>query len=271
MKAPARSSITSWSASWPADAAPLAGVRSAGPAINLPGPLAAARLGALGAAVVAVVLPEGDPLAAASPAWYAALHAGQTILCLDLKGPPIAPGCMTPLATSDLLITASRPAALARLGLAWPALHARYPGLGQVAIVGHPARHADRPGHDLTYQAEAGLLTPPTLPPALLADFAGAEEAVSAAWPYCWPRRGAGQPLRRGGAGGRRQIVCRPAALRVDRAGRPAGRRPARLRPVPDAGTAGWPWPRWNPPSSTGWRGHSICQPSPMRPWQQPS
>jgi crotonobetainyl-CoA:carnitine CoA-transferase CaiB-like acyl-CoA transferase len=36
-------------------------------------------------------------------------------------------------------------------------------------------------GHDLTYQAEIGLVTPPALPPTLVADLGGAQQAVIAA------------------------------------------------------------------------------------------
>ena len=160
---------------------PLAGVRGLLLAVNLPGPLAAARLHALGAAITKIEPPEGDPLAAACPAWYAALHAGHTVERLNLKKAADRVRLDSLLATSDLLITALRPAALARLELDWATLHARYPDLSQVAILGYPGPAADRPGHDLTYQAELGLLQPPHLPRALLADCAGAEQAVSAA------------------------------------------------------------------------------------------
>ncbi len=47
-----------------------------------------------------------------------------------------------------------------------------------MAIVGYPGAAADDSGHDLTYQAAAGLLDPPHLPRALVADFAGADAAV---------------------------------------------------------------------------------------------
>jgi crotonobetainyl-CoA:carnitine CoA-transferase CaiB-like acyl-CoA transferase len=63
----------------------------------------------------------------------------------------------------------------------WPELHARYPNLSQVAIVGHAPPHEDRAGHDLTYQAEFGLLDPPHLPRALIADWGGALEVVTTA------------------------------------------------------------------------------------------
>ena len=181
MRAPARSSTTSWSANWPADTLPLAGVRVLLLAVNLPGPLAAARLRELGAAITKIEPPEGDPLAPACPDWYATLHEGVVVERLHLKDAPARARLDALLAASDLLITALRPAALARLGLAWPALHGRYPGLCQVAILGYSGPAADHPGHDLTYQAELGLLDPPHLPRALLADCAGAEQAVSAA------------------------------------------------------------------------------------------
>jgi crotonobetainyl-CoA:carnitine CoA-transferase CaiB-like acyl-CoA transferase len=50
-----------------------------------------------------------------------------------------------------------------------------------VAIVGYDAPKAETPGHDLTYQAECGLLTPPHLPRACIADWAGSQEVVVAA------------------------------------------------------------------------------------------
>ena len=68
------------------------------------------------------------------------------------------------------------PSALARLGLEWGSLHARFPRLCYVAIVGYLPPHENVPGHDLTYQAAYGMLTPPHLPRVLVADMAGAHE-----------------------------------------------------------------------------------------------
>ena len=182
---------------WPADTGPLAGLRVLSLAGNIPGPLAVARLHALGAAVCKVEPPGGDALAAACPAWYAALHAGQEVIRLNLKDRADRAQLDPLLAAADLLITASRPAGIARLGLAWDDLHAAYPDLCQVAIVGHAAPAADRPGHDLTYQAAAGLLVPPALPRVLLADLAGAERAVAVALALLLARqRGQGSGYR---------------------------------------------------------------------------
>ncbi len=150
-------------------------------ALNVPGPVAAARLAGLGATVTKVEPPGGDPLATVSPTWYRALHEGLAVQQIDLKTPEGRAALEPLLAAADLLLTANRPAALARLGLDWPALHARFPRLTQVAIVGQPSPRADLPGHDLTYVAAAGLVDPPRLPRTLVADLAGAERAIAAA------------------------------------------------------------------------------------------
>jgi crotonobetainyl-CoA:carnitine CoA-transferase CaiB-like acyl-CoA transferase len=160
---------------------PLDNIRILSLAVNLPGPVAAAGLLRLGAAVVKVEPPDGDPLEAARPGWYRALHQGQQVLRLDLKDAADRARLHDHLAAADLFLTAVRPAALRRLGLSWAELQPRYPRLLHVGIVGHPAPDEDRPGHDLTYQARLGLLTPPHLPRVLVADWAGAHAVVTAA------------------------------------------------------------------------------------------
>jgi crotonobetainyl-CoA:carnitine CoA-transferase CaiB-like acyl-CoA transferase len=160
---------------------PLQDLRVLTLATNLPGPVAVAQLHRLGAAVAKVEPPQGDALAHARPEWYRALHEGQEIRRLNLKDPADRSQLEPFLAVADLLITATRPAALERLGLSWPELHGRYSKLCQVAIVGFPAPHDEVPGHDLTYQARVGLLTPPQLPRTCIADLAGAQEVVQAA------------------------------------------------------------------------------------------
>jgi crotonobetainyl-CoA:carnitine CoA-transferase CaiB-like acyl-CoA transferase len=150
-------------------------------AVNLPGPVAVARLRQLGAMVVKIEPPAGDPLAHVRPRWYELLHQGQTIVRIDLKADDGRKQLDQWLGQSDLLVTATRPAALRRLGLDWTTLHARDPRLCQVAIVGYPPPNEDVPGHDLTYQARAGLVEPPSLPRTCLADLAGAQQVVCAA------------------------------------------------------------------------------------------
>jgi alpha-methylacyl-CoA racemase len=172
---------------------PLDGLRAVNLGINLPAPAAAARLAELGAAVTKVEPPAGDPIQATSPAWYAELTRGQAILRLDLKADADRRRLADLLDEADLLLTSTRPAALARLGLGPAEVGDRHPRLAYVAIVGYPRPREDLPGHDLTYLAPLGLLSPPALPRTLIADLAGAERAVSAAIGLLLQReRGAG-------------------------------------------------------------------------------
>jgi alpha-methylacyl-CoA racemase len=161
--------------------APLGGMKVVSLAVNVPGPAAASRLREFGAEVVKIEPPGGDPLASSNPAWHTAMANGQKIVALDLKNEGDFGKLSSLLEDSDLLLTSSRPASLARLGLSPEELREKYPRLSYVAIVGYPSPRENEPGHDLTYLAGWGLLTPPDLPRTLLADLAGAERAASAA------------------------------------------------------------------------------------------
>jgi alpha-methylacyl-CoA racemase len=160
---------------------PLSGVHIVSTAINVPGPVAAARLCAMGARVTKVEPPSGDPLKPFSAEWYASLTRGQMVVALDLKAADDRRRFHDLLRTADVLLTATRPAALARLGLPWDILHAQFPRLCHVGIIGYPPPDDNEAGHDLTYQARLGLVRPPQMPVTLLADLAGAERAVTMA------------------------------------------------------------------------------------------
>lgn len=175
---------------------PLAGIAVVSLAVNLPGPLAAARLVELGAAVTKVEPPAGDPLAAAAPDWYARLVEHQNVLTLDLKDTGDRAKLDELLGDTDLLITSMRPSALARLGLARP--HETFPRLSLIDIVGYDGERAEIAGHDLNYQAVHGTLTPPHMPKVPIADMLGAERAVTTAVAALLQaaKTGKGQPHR---------------------------------------------------------------------------
>lgn len=160
--------------------APLEGLRVVAATTNVPGPIAAARLAELGGSVWKVEPLRGDPLEEAAPQWYARLHERVDVTRLNLSEPRDRDMLQERIAAADVLLTAMRTRALERAGLASETLSRRYPALVQVAIVGESAPHRDRAGHDLTYQARAGLLAPPAMPRTLIGDLAAAERAVSA-------------------------------------------------------------------------------------------
>jgi crotonobetainyl-CoA:carnitine CoA-transferase CaiB-like acyl-CoA transferase len=107
------------------------------------------------------------------PDAYAAMHLGVRCVVADLKAPAGQRALHRELAKADILLTSFRPSGLSKLGLSWKALHALYPGLTQVAIVGAPGERAEEPGHDLTYLAENGLVPGLDLPASLYADMGG--------------------------------------------------------------------------------------------------
>lgn len=161
--------------------APLHGLRILSLALNLPGPAALMRCRRMGATCTKIEPPSGDPMGHYNPAAYAQLHEGVKVLAADLKAPQGQDALHRELARTDVLLTSFRPAALLKLGLGWKELHARYPALSQVAIVGASGDRADEPGHDLTYLAENGLVPGLELPATLYADMGGslmASEAV---------------------------------------------------------------------------------------------
>lgn len=163
---------------------PLEGVRILSLALNLPGPAALQRLRQLGARCTKVEPPGGDPMQGYCAAAYAVLQRGVRTVALDLKTTAGQRRLAQRLARTDVLLTSFRPSALARLGLDPSTLAQRHRRLCVVRIVGGAGARAEDAGHDLTYQAEAGLIDGLALPPSLLADMAGAllaSEAVLAA------------------------------------------------------------------------------------------
>jgi crotonobetainyl-CoA:carnitine CoA-transferase CaiB-like acyl-CoA transferase len=116
-----------------------------------------------------------------NPAAYATLHQGIRVMQADLKTAKGQAQLHKVLPRTDVLLTSFRPSALDKLGLGWSSLKKLYPTLSMVAIVGAPGLRAEEPGHDLTYMAEAGLVTGMDTPPSLYADMGGslmASEAV---------------------------------------------------------------------------------------------
>jgi crotonobetainyl-CoA:carnitine CoA-transferase CaiB-like acyl-CoA transferase len=166
-------------------ARPLRATRILSLALNLPGPAALMRLRAMGASCTKLEPPaptgrSGDPMQSYNPNAYATLHAGVKVIYANLKTDEGQSKLHQALVNTDILLTSFRPSALKKLGLGWRALHAAYPALAMVCIVGAGGERAEEPGHDLTYLAEAGLVDGLNLPPTLYADMGGALMASEA-------------------------------------------------------------------------------------------
>jgi alpha-methylacyl-CoA racemase len=145
---------------------------------NVPGPVAVSRAVSTGAQAIKIEPPWGDPLEGLCKPWYDVLHANVRITRLDLKSAADLTRLRSLLMDADVFVASHRPSALARLGLDAASLHRNHPQVRHVNIVGDTA-NPEEPGHDLTYQARAGLVQR-AMPPTLAADMAGAERAHAA-------------------------------------------------------------------------------------------
>jgi crotonobetainyl-CoA:carnitine CoA-transferase CaiB-like acyl-CoA transferase len=146
---------------------PLAGLLVADFSWYLPGPFASRELQRLGARVVRVEPPEGDPMRAATPAWYDAINAGKESVVCDLKADPSLAQALCERA--DVVLDGFRPGVLDRfLTVPGTVILCSITGFG----VGN--RHEGRAGHDLNYIGWAGALadTAPSVPPVQVADLA---------------------------------------------------------------------------------------------------
>ena len=158
--------------SFPAAVRPLDGVTVVDLSRHLPGPFASRELLELGARVIRLLPPGGDPMAELAPAWHEAMNAGKETVLLDLKTEPEQGHALC--ADADVVLESFRPGVVERLGvgpdnLPESVVYCSLTGFGS------GARHANRAGHDLNYLGWAGVLadTAPALPPTQIADLAG--------------------------------------------------------------------------------------------------
>ena len=144
----------------------------------LPGAFASRELLRLGARVIRLEPPEGDPMRQVAPAWDAALNAGKESVACDLKAEPELARAL--LERADIVLEGFRPGVAARLGVGPDDVPASVVYCS-VTGFGADGPHAARAGHDLNYLGWAGMLedTAPGLPPLQPADLAaGALGAV---------------------------------------------------------------------------------------------
>jgi crotonobetainyl-CoA:carnitine CoA-transferase CaiB-like acyl-CoA transferase len=157
---------------------PLRGTLVADLTKYLPGAFAGRELLRLGARIVRIEPPEGDPTRRTAPAWDAALNAGKESVVCDLKKEPELARAL--LGRADIVLEGFRPGVAARLGIG-PADVPPTTVYCSLTGFGDEGHHAKRAGHDLNYMGWAGALadTSPSMPPTQIADLAaGAQGAV---------------------------------------------------------------------------------------------
>lgn len=156
---------------------PLAGLLVVDMARYLPGAFASTELLRLGARVVRVEQPGGDPMRGTAPGWHDAVNAGKESIACDLPGD--APFLRGLLARADVVLETFRPGVLARLGVRPQDLPERVVACS-ITGFGVGGRHEQRAGHDLNYEGWAGVLhdTAPGWPPLPIADLAAGSLAA---------------------------------------------------------------------------------------------
>ncbi len=141
----------------------LDGIRVVSLAQQYPGPYCTMLLADLGADVILVEQPRnGDPARGQdgmSP-FFAALNRNKRSVAIDLKSDEGKDVLWRLLATADVLVEGFRPGVMERLGFGADAVRARLPEVVFLSISGYGQDGPDSqlPGHDLSYQARAGLL-----------------------------------------------------------------------------------------------------------------
>ncbi|OGA18424.1 MAG: hypothetical protein A3I63_02760 [Betaproteobacteria bacterium RIFCSPLOWO2_02_FULL_66_14] len=168
---------------------PLAGVRVVDFSLFVPGPFCSSILADLGAEVIKVESPGGDPGRRYIPAQFRTENRNKRALALNLKAPEAGDVVRRLARAADVAIEGFRPGVAARLGIDHATLQRHNPKLVYCSISGYgqtgPWR--ERPGHDVNYVAAAGGLAfpgqwrkPPVRSSLAIADLGGGSAAAIA-------------------------------------------------------------------------------------------
>jgi len=144
--------------------APLTGLKVVEAASFLSGPMAGMMLADLGASVVKVEPPRGDPYRrfgkpyGDSSLLFKAANGNKTGIALDLKSEAGINALFTLLADADVLITNWRPSVAAKMGLTPERVRADFPRLiwCRVSGYGQDGPRSDLPAYDGIVQARSG-------------------------------------------------------------------------------------------------------------------
>jgi alpha-methylacyl-CoA racemase len=165
---------------------PLRGIRVLDFSRHLPGPYATDLLVRLGAEVIKIEPPDGDPTRWLPPfqgdygALFTLVNGGKESVVADLKSEQARAFVRQLAAGADVVVESYRPGVADRLGIGSEALRAGNERLVYCSISGY-GRGSARSSHDLNFVALAGLLDlqrdangKPVLPSTQIGDMAGA-------------------------------------------------------------------------------------------------
>lgn len=148
------------------NAGPLSGIRVVDLTINVLGPVATMILGDMGADVVKVETPDGDPNRQNGPtrnpdmaAMFLTMNRNKRSVTLNLKRPEARDALMRLVDEADVFVHSMRPAAARRLGISYEEISQRNPrivyGYGCGYMPGGPRQND--PAFDDVVQGEAGI------------------------------------------------------------------------------------------------------------------
>jgi crotonobetainyl-CoA:carnitine CoA-transferase CaiB-like acyl-CoA transferase len=145
---------------------PLSGIRVVDLTIAVLGPVATQILGDMGAEVIKVEAPGGDPVRTLGPsrnagmgAYFLNINRNKKSVVLDLKQRPAREALLRLAATADVFVHNMRLGAAERLGLDYPAVAECNPRIVYAAATGFhkDGKYRDRPSFDDVIQGESGL------------------------------------------------------------------------------------------------------------------
>jgi len=145
---------------------PLTGVKVVDLTINVLGPVATQMLGDMGAEVIKVETPQGDPMRESGPGrhprmsvFYMNMNRNKKSVVLDLKVPAALDALLRLAESADVIVHSMRPQAAERLGIGAAAIAARNPRAIYAFAPGYRSDgpNRDRPAFDDVIQGESGV------------------------------------------------------------------------------------------------------------------
>lgn len=162
----------------------LKGIKVLDVTYYLPGPYAAMRLADMGATVIKVEPPEGDPAKTMGAGIvHEVNNKGKEIVAIDLKTSEGQRTMMELLTTADVLLESFRPGVMERLGFGYGAVKKQKPDIIYCSMTGygHYSPLVELGSHDINYMALSGILSQfideegaPAPPKNTIADYVGA-------------------------------------------------------------------------------------------------